>query len=70
MRLAPDYRHIVRKAWSVRLMVVAGLLTGCEAILPMYQASIPRGTFAVLSMIAICGGLVARIMAQKNMGDD
>jgi hypothetical protein len=70
MKLASDYRDILRKAWSIRLMLLAGLLTGCEAILPLYQESIPRGTFAVLSMLAITGGLIARIVAQRNMGDE
>lgn len=67
MRLDPQYRRILRKAWSIRLMLLAGLLTGCEAILPLYQEAIPRGTFAVLSMLAITGGLIARIVAQKDI---
>ena len=69
IRLAPDWKLILRKAWSIRLMVLAGILTGCEAILPLYQEAIPRGLFAVLSMIAIVGGFVARLLAQKDMGD-
>lgn len=69
MKLASDWRRIVRKAWSIRLMLVAGLLTGCEAILPLYQDTIPRGTFAVLSMLAITGGLIARIVAQKGIDE-
>lgn len=70
MRPLPDWQRILRKAWSIRLMVLAGLLTGCEAVLPLYQDAIPRGTFAVLSMIAIVGGMLARIAVQKDMGDD
>lgn len=70
MKVASDWKLILKKAWSIRLMLLAGLLTGCEAILPLYQEAIPRGTFAVLSMLAIVGGMVARVVAQKGMGDE
>lgn len=66
MTLAPDWKLILKKAWSIRLMILAGLLSGCEVILPLYQDAIPRGTFAVLSMLAISGGTIARIVAQKG----
>lgn len=69
MMLIPNWKRIVRKAWSIRLMVFAGLLSGCEVILPLYQDSIPRGIFAVMSMLAIGGGFVARLVAQKDMDD-
>lgn len=51
-------------------MLLAGLLTGCEAVLPLYQDAIPRGLFAVLSMFAIAGGMVARVVAQRDMEHD
>jgi hypothetical protein len=68
--LHKDWRDILRKAWSIRLMLLASLLTGCEAILPLFAHDLPRGIFASLSMLAISGGMVARVMAQRNMNDD
>ena len=70
MNLHPEWRDILRKAWSIRLMILAGLLSGCEAILPLYEQAIPRGIFAALSMVAIMGGFIARLVAQRNMGDE
>lgn len=70
LKLANDWKLILKKAWSIRLMLLAGILTGCEAVLPLYQETIPRGLFAGLSMIAIVGGFIARLLAQKDMGDD
>jgi hypothetical protein len=67
MKLYHNWKTILKKAWSIRLMVLAGLLTGCEAILPLYQEAIPRGVFSVLSMVAITGGLISRIVAQKDV---
>jgi hypothetical protein len=68
--MIPNWKRVLRKAWSIRLMVLAGFLSGCEVILPMYQESIPRGTFAMLSMLAIGGGFIARIVSQKGMRDE
>lgn len=69
MALLPDFRDILRKAWSIRLMIMAGVLSGVEVILPLYSDSLPRGLFAVLSMLAIGGAFVARLVAQKGLSE-
>lgn len=46
------------------------LLTDWRRILPLYSEAIPRNVFAGLSMLAIAGGFIARIVAQKEMRDD
>lgn len=70
MSLLPDWRRVVRKAWSMRLMLLAGILTGCETILPLYADSLPRGLFAGVSMAVIVLAMLARVVAQKGMRDD
>ena len=65
--LLADWRSILRRAWSIRLMVLAGVLTACEAILPLYADAMPRGTFAIASGIVIVTALVARVLAQKGL---
>lgn len=47
-------------------MALAALLSGAEVILPLFMDSLPRNLFAVLSFIAVGGGLLARIVAQKE----
>lgn len=66
MNLLPEWRTILNKAWSVRLAIVAGLFSGAEAIIPVFVDSMPRGIFAVLSMVAAVGGIVARTVAQPK----
>ena len=34
MKLVSDWRHVLRNAWSVRLIVLAALLSGLEVVLP------------------------------------
>jgi hypothetical protein len=67
MNLLPNWKWLVRKAWSIRLVVLAGLLSGCEVILPLFVDTLPRNVFAVLSMLAAIGAGVARVMSQPKM---
>jgi hypothetical protein len=69
MRLIANWRAILRKAWSVRLMIIAGILSGAEVILPLFIDALPRNLFAALSMFTITGAFVARIVAQKGLSE-
>jgi hypothetical protein len=66
MKLANDWKEILKKAWSVRFMILAGVLSGVEVILPFFVYDIPRGTFAVLSFLAVGGAFISRIVAQRD----
>ena len=46
--LLPDWKNIAKKAWSVRLMALASVLSGCEAVLPYAEFILPRGSFATV----------------------
>ena len=70
MKLSRQWKKIVQKAWSFRMMAVAGLLSATEIILPMFSESIPRWPFAVLLFLVITGAMIARIVAQKGMLDE
>lgn len=67
MRLLANWRRVLRKAWSIRLMLVAGLLSGAEVILPMFVEAIPRSLFAGLSMLTVSGAFIARLVAQQDI---
>lgn len=69
--LVSNWRDVLRKAWSVRLMILAGLLSGLEVALPLIDGvyEIPRGLFAALSGVTVAGAFVARLLAQKGLPD-
>jgi hypothetical protein len=69
MKLTADWKHVLKKAWSVRLMILAGLLSGAEVILPLFIDTLPRRLFAVLSMVVITAAFVARLTAQRGFDD-
>jgi len=65
--MRPDWLHIMRKAWSVRLMALAAALTAVEVVLPFFAHTVPDGLFAAFSGVAVAGAFVARLVAQKDM---
>lgn len=69
MRLNSEWKRIARKAWSFRLMMLAGVFTATEALLPLFVDAFPRGIFSVLTLVSVTGGMVARLVAQKGYDD-
>lgn len=67
MTLLEDWKEILQKAWSIRFIVLAGVLSGIEVILPFFADAIPRGVFAILSFAAVSAAFVSRIVAQKDL---
>lgn len=67
MKLVENWQDILRKAWSIRLILLAGLLSGLEVALPFFSDVIPRGLFAALSIVVVGGAFVARLVAQKDL---
>lgn len=72
MRLVPNWRAVLTRAWSVRLMVLAFVLTVLEVALPLLDGylPIPPYTFAALSGLATAGAFVARLVAQNNVSGE
>lgn len=66
MRPAPEWKKILRKAWSVRLMAAAFVLTMAEAMIPFFHDDIPRRAYAMIVGLVVAGAFVARLVAQKD----
>lgn len=67
MKLYSNWKDIVAKAWSIKFIILAGVLSATEVILPLFFDYFDRGTFAVLSFVAVSGAFVSRIVAQKDI---
>lgn len=71
--IIPEWKRVLRHAWSVRLALLAGFFSGVEGVLPLFTDKFPRGLFALLSMFFGMASAVARLILQKKMrnyGDD
>lgn len=66
MKLKSNWTEVLKKAWSIRLGVLAGLFSGAEVILPLFMGTMPRHIFAVLSFVAVMGAVIARLIAQPK----
>ncbi len=67
MALYSNWKTIVRKAWSIKFMILAGALSAIEVALPFFEDSFPRGVFAALSGLSVGAAFVARLVAQKDV---
>jgi len=70
MRLINDWKRVARKAWSARLLYLASVLSGVEAVLPLFSDAVPRGLFAALTLLVVIGALIARFTLQKELHDE
>jgi hypothetical protein len=68
MKLAPNWREVLRYAWSIRLMLLAAVFSGLEVALPLMRDFFPidPGVFAILAFLATAAAFVARLIAQRN----
>ena len=68
MTLVANWREVLRHAWSIRLMLVAALLSGLDAAQPLVAelVPIPPLVFAGLAALISAGAFVARLVAQEQ----
>jgi hypothetical protein len=70
MHLHPDWRAILRPAWSIRLILLAGLLNGLEVLMQVRLGiGTPTITLGVLAAEVTAAAFVARIAAQRDTPD-
>lgn len=67
MALVPHWRRVLRRAWSVRIALLWGALSGLVCVWTAFEDALPLWAFAGLSM-AMQGALaVARITHQPGI---
>jgi hypothetical protein len=67
MTLVDNWKAVAVKAWSMRLVVLAAILSGAEVALPLFSDAVHRGTFAALSIVVSLGAAVSRLVAQPKL---
>lgn len=69
MRLVENWKAVLLRAWSVRLIAGAAVLTGLEAILPLVGDIFPFDShqIAAVTFVITLAAFVARIVAQKDV---
>ena len=69
MALKRNWKDLILKAWSIRFIILAGILSGMEIALPLVESflPVPPGVFAALSFAATSGAFIARLLTQNNV---
>jgi hypothetical protein len=72
VRLIDNAWAVLKKAWSVRLMALAAVLSGLEVLIQVltayaYKPPIPVGLFAALSGLVTVAAFATRFLAQKGL---
>lgn len=72
MTLVANWRRVLRRAWSLRLIGLTAALSALEVGFAAFSDAppIPRGTFAVLSMVTTFAAAIARVVAQPGISGD
>lgn len=74
MILVANWRRVLKRAWSIRLMILAGVLSGVEVILSLPDIADrldwPQGLFAAASGLVTAAAFVARLLAQTGVSDE
>ena len=69
-RVKKDWRHILRHAWSSKIIVLAGLLTGVQFLLTaaweMGLLAMRPWYYPIVMGVLMGAALTARILAQKD----
>lgn len=68
MTLLPNWREVLKKAWSIKFMALAALMSGVEVMMSILQPSnnLPPGLFAAMAGVVTSMALVARLLAQQE----
>jgi len=68
-KLLENYKKILKRSWSVRWAVAAGIFSGAEVILPLFVDVIPRSIFAIISFVCVACAIWARLLIQPKDPD-
>lgn len=65
-RLVDDWHWVINHAWSVRLMMLAFVLSAAEVIMPLFTDDRHPVLYAVLIGLVTGAATIARLVAQNH----
>ncbi|MGX1786827.1 DUF7940 domain-containing protein [Bosea sp. NPDC055332] len=72
MKLASNWRAVIRHAWSLRLALLSAVLGAAEVAVEVFISDPPisRGVFAALAAAVSLAAAVARVVAQTPISGE
>lgn len=70
MTLLPDWKSVLTKAWSVKFLVLSGVVAAAETVIQLAGAQLlPAGVGPAVIGVLSALGILARVLAQKEAED-
>lgn len=68
-RLIPNWWVVLKRAWTLRLMLIAAILTGAEFVFQTVSPPdwVPTWLFAASGFTVIVAAMIARFVVQKGV---
>ena len=70
MKMLNEWKLLLRKAWSLRLLGIAAVLSGLEAIAPFAAPWLGQRAFALLMFSIVAAAFIAPLLPQKGVTDE
>ena len=70
MQLIANWRAVLLRAWSMRLMFLAAVLSGIESALPSFADLFPPNLFGALTALVVSAAMVARMIPQPSLAPE
>lgn len=67
--LLPNWRRLARRAWSIRLALLASALYAVDVGVSLYASAKPSPALAALAGLCSLAAAVARLIPQKGLRD-
>ena len=65
--LLPDWKRILTKAWSVKFLGLAALISGCEVVMQVAGNTVlPAWVVPAVTGLLSAFGILARVLAQRE----
>ena len=70
-RIKPNWRSLLSRAWSIKFMALAAILSGGEAVVAMVGQYLPVSNkwLALITFLLVAAACASRLVAQKNLMD-
>lgn len=67
VKLVPEWPVVLRKAWSVRLQLIAAAFGAVELLVQLLTPYDPSGWFVAMAVLVNIAATIARIVAQPKL---
>jgi hypothetical protein len=68
VKILPEWKELITKAWSLHFIALAALLSGIEAAFNLVDLTfLPPKLYAFLIVLISSAAYLARLLAQRNL---